>query len=177
MCPNHSWKKQKGSTSITTTHCSSPSSSNADFALLVPREPRARPSARVPILPFPSLAEPPRELRNADGRTEGSAARGGGSSSRPRLTPLPLILRIVRMTCLNLFKRLREFAELNHATFHLVPSSGSCSWRARQHCRWGCPGARLSVCPPKYETFCRANGVIVAVIDWGRGEEGEGRRG
>ena len=38
----------------------------------------------------------------------------------------------------------------------------------------GCP----SVCPPKYETFCRANGVIVAVIDWGRGEGGrEGRRG
>ena len=27
-----------------------------------------------------------------------------------------------------------------------------------------------SVRPTKYETFCRANGVIVAVIDWRRGE-------
>ena len=31
-----------------------------------------------------------------------------------------------------------------------------------------------SVCPPKYETFCRANGVIVAVIDWGEEGRAEG---
>ena len=57
-----------------------------------------------------------------------------------------------------------------HATFDHVPAAAeNCPWRARARARgrWGCFCRWSSVVrPTKYETFCRANGVIVAVIDW-----------